>query len=39
VTGDGALAADADAVLAKPYDRTELITVAERLISERRGVA
>ena len=38
VTGDGALASGADAVLAKPYDRTELIRVAEGLIRERRGV-
>jgi CheY-like chemotaxis protein len=38
VTGDGALAAGADAVLAKPYDRTELITVARALIAEGRPV-
>jgi CheY-like chemotaxis protein len=37
VTGDGALASGADAVLAKPYDRKELIAVAEGLISERRA--
>jgi hypothetical protein len=39
VTGDGGLASDADAVLAKPYDRKELIMVAEGLIGERRGVS
>lgn len=39
VTGDGALATGADAVLAKPYTRHELIAVAEGLIRARRVVA
>jgi CheY-like chemotaxis protein len=39
VTGDAGLATGADAVLAKPFDRKELITVAEGLISKRRGIA
>jgi CheY-like chemotaxis protein len=38
VTGGGVPASDADAVLAKPYDRTELIRVAEGLMGERRRV-
>lgn len=38
VTGDGALASGADAVLAKPYDPTELIKIAEGLMKDRRGV-
>jgi CheY-like chemotaxis protein len=39
VTGDAALASGADAVLAKPYHRDELIQMAGRLISVRRAVA
>jgi CheY-like chemotaxis protein len=37
VSGDWQLAADSDAVLPKPYDRKELIAVAERLLKEGRG--
>ena len=37
VTGDGSLASGADVVLGKPCDRRELITIAERLISQKVG--
>jgi CheY-like chemotaxis protein len=37
VSGDSHLAADADAVLAKPYAWKELIAVAEGLLKEGRG--
>ncbi|WP_188120312.1 response regulator [Actinoplanes lobatus] len=36
VSGDWQLAVDADAVLAKPYERTELLTVAENLLRKGR---
>jgi len=37
ISGDWQLASDADAVLAKPYDRDELIRVTENLIRNGRG--
>jgi CheY-like chemotaxis protein len=39
VTGDGGLASGADALLAKPFGRNELITVAEGLIHQEQGPA
>ena len=37
VSGDWQLAVDADAALAKPYQRAELLAVAEGLLQEGRG--
>lgn len=37
VTGDGQLAGGADAVVAKPYDWKELITVADALLKKEGG--
>ncbi|MEV8506814.1 response regulator [Actinoplanes sp. NPDC051475] len=37
VSGDWQLAVDADAALAKPYQRAEILAVAERLLREGRG--